>query len=163
MIERDSASRIIASLNSFPIVGLLGARQVGKTTLAKKIRSTYKKKTIYLDLELTTDLLKLNEPELYLKQHENELVIIDEIQRKPNLFPLIRALIDQNRVPGRFLILGSASIELLKQSSESLAGRIIYHELSPLCLSEIDKNRYQDLWLRGGFPESYLAKNDTPV
>ena len=161
MLKRMLEKEIVESLNNFPIVGILGARQVGKTTLAKIIKNRIKKKVIYLDLELSSDIDKLHNPEIYLKYFENELIIIDEIQRLPELFPLLRALVDQKRIPGRFLILGSASPALIKKSSESLAGRIIYHELTPFNLIEIEfkKKEYQDLWLRGGYPESYLASD----
>ena len=144
----------------YPVVGILGSRQVGKTTLAKMIRERMKKKVIYLDLELPSDLNKLQDPELYLSRFEDTLVIIDEIQRMRSLFPLLRALVDRNRSAGRFLILGSASLELIRHSSESLAGRIIYHELSPFSLSEINSENIQKLWLRGGYPESYISRNN---
>ncbi|MEW6068791.1 MAG: ATP-binding protein [Nitrospirota bacterium] len=144
----------------YPIVGILGPRQAGKTTLAKMIKEKIKKDVVYLDLELPSDLNKLQEPELYLSQFTNMLVIIDEIQRMPSLFPLLRALIDRKRIAGRFLILGSASPELIRHSSESLAGRIIYHELSPFIFQEIDRKKLQKLWLRGGYPNSYLSEND---
>jgi len=118
--------------------------------------------SISLDLELPADLAKLSDPELFLKNYENRLVILDEIQRMPDLFPILRALIDKNRHNGRFLILGSASPQLLKQSSESLAGRICYHELGPLALKEIKNENIEilQLWLRGGYPLSLLADND---
>jgi predicted AAA+ superfamily ATPase len=111
-------------------------------------------------LELPSHWNKLQEPELYLRQFENTLVIIDEIQRMPLLFPLIRALVDRNRINGRFLILGSASPELIRQASESLAGRIIYHELMPFSLFETSSDQFQKLLLRGGYPGSYLADTD---
>ena len=131
MIERTLLGRVISSLETFPVAGILGSRQVGKTTLAKTVRETARPDAVYLDLELTSDWNKLRDPELYLRQFEDRLVIIDEIQRMPALFPLLRALIDQNRIAGRFLVLGSASPDLLRNASESLAGRIIYHELLP--------------------------------
>lgn len=160
MILRKKQSIILNSLKSFPVVGLLGSRQVGKTTLSKEIQRIYKQNTIYIDLELPSDLNKLREPELYLSQYKNNLVIIDEIQRMPSLFPLLRAMVDQNRVPGRYLILGSASLDLIKKSSESLAGRIIYHELSPFNIFEIGlkKNNMNMLWLKGGYPDSFLSE-----
>ncbi len=148
------------SLMKYPVVGILGPRQVGKTTLAKMIKDRIKKDVVYLDLELPSDLNKLQDPELYISQFTNMLVIIDEIQRMPSLFPLLRALTDRQRIAGRFLILGSASPELIRHSSESLAGRIIYHELSPFIFQEIDGKKIQKLWLRGGFPQSYLSEND---
>lgn len=144
----------------YPVVGILGSRQVGKTTLAKMIKNRMKRKVIYLDLELPSDLNKLQDPELYLSRFEDTLVIIDEIQRMRSLFPLLRALVDRKRTAGRFLILGSASPELIRHSSESLAGRIIYHELSPFSLAEINSENIQKLWLRGGYPESYLTRSN---
>lgn len=163
MVKRKILSSVYKSLKNFPVVGILGSRQVGKTTIAQEIRKNHKN-AIYLDLELNSDLNKLQDPELYLNQHLEDLVIIDEIQRMPDLFPLLRALVDQNRVNGRFLILGSASPDLVKRASESLAGRIIYHELDPFCIEEIGyKNSLiNNLWLKGGYPESFLAK-DTKV
>jgi len=162
MISRTLYNAVVESLKNFPIVGLIGSRQVGKTTLAKQIQHDSLGHTVYIDLELSSDLNKLQSPELYLNQFTNSLVIIDEIQRMPALFPLLRALIDQKRTNGRFLILGSASPELIKQSSESLAGRIIYHELNPFCTEEIgyDQSSIQNLWLKGGYPESFLADED---
>ena len=160
MIKRLLQERVEKSLKKYPVVGILGSRQVGKTTLAKMIKNRMKRKVIYLDLELPSDLNKLQDPELYLGRFEDTLVIIDEIQRMLSLFPLLRALVDRKRTAGRFLILGSASPELIRHSSESLAGRIIYHELSPFSLSEINNERIQKLWLRGGYPESYLLKSN---
>lgn len=156
LLEKD----ILAALEYFPAVALLGSRQVGKTTLAKEIQK-YHKKSIYLDLELDSDIEKLQNAEFFLQEYNDQLVIIDEIQRQPNLFPLLRALIDKKKKPGRFLLLGSASGDLLRQSSESLAGRISYFELSPFLLSEIsEKENFKKLWLRGGYPESFLAPNN---
>lgn len=160
MITRKVQKTVELSLKQYPVVGILGPRQVGKTTLARAIQSILIQKSVYLDLELPSDLSKLQDPELYMGQFKDCLVIIDEIQRMPNLFPLMRALVDQKRVAGRFLILGSASPELLKHASESLAGRIIYHELSPLILEETGYERTQQLWLRGGYPLSYLANTE---
>lgn len=148
-----------------PAVVLLGARQVGKTTLAQNIAA--KQKSIYLDLEAPEDLFKLNDPTTFLTQHNNKLVILDEIQRSPDIFMVLRGLIDKNRAAGRkaaqFLLLGSASIDLLRQSSESLAGRLSYTEMSGLNVLEIPnkKSEILKLWLRGGFPDSYLSNNDT--
>ena len=159
MIERGLRQSILQSLRKYPVVIILGSRQVGKTTLAKIISTEVGRDTIYLDLELDSDLNKLKDPELYLRQFTNTLVIIDEIQRVPDLFPLMRALVDQKRVGGRFLILGSASPDLIRHSSESLAGRIIYHELTPFNLDEVHEDMHT-LWLRGGYPESYLSGDD---
>jgi len=160
MIARKIRQDVEKSLTQYPVVGILGPRQVGKTTLARTIKNILPQNTVYLDLELPSDLNKLQEPELYLGQFTDALVIIDEIQRMPSLFSLIRALVDQKRVAGRFLILGSASPDLLKYASESLAGRIIYHELCPFVMEETGYDQVQQLWLRGGYPESYLALTD---
>jgi uncharacterized protein len=130
MIERNLTHSITRSLSYFPVVGIIGPRQVGKTTLAKQLIKELPRPSIYLDLELDTDIARLENAQHYLQMHQDKCVIIDEIQLMPRLFPLLRALIDQNRVPARFLILGSASPTLIKHSSETLAGRISYHELT---------------------------------
>ncbi|MFH0997292.1 MAG: ATP-binding protein [Pseudomonadota bacterium] len=160
MIPRTQHDTILTSLKKYPVVSLIGSRQVGKTTLAKSVSEALRHDAIYLDLELPSDCNKLQDPELYLRQFSDTLVIIDEIQRMPSLFPVIRALVDQNRVGGRFLILGSASPDLLRHSSESLAGRIIYHELTPFNMFETDSESLERLWLCGGYPDSYLADNE---
>lgn len=160
MINRELQASIQGSIEEFPITGIVGSRQVGKTTLAKTIKKELKKPAIYIDLELPSDREKLQDPELYLRQFPDMLVIIDEIQRMPKLFPLMRALVDQDGKNGRFLILGSASPDLIKRASESLAGRIVYHELAPLNLRETGYDSRTKLWLRGGYPESLLAGND---
>lgn len=160
MIARVLQTVLEASLRKYPVVGIVGSRQTGKTTLAKLVRQTVSTKSVYLDLELPSDLNKLQSPELYLRQFSDRLVIIDEIQRMPELFPLMRALVDQKRTGGRFLILGSASPEMIKHASESLAGRIIYHELSPFTLIETGMKQADRLWLRGGYPSSFLGKSD---
>ncbi len=163
MIKRKLEKPVSESLKRFPVVGIIGARQVGKTTLAKKLQSQVSN-SIYLDLELPSDLMKLQEAELYLQHHTDKLVILDEIQRMPELFPLLRSLVDQNRRPGRFLILGSSSPRVIKNAAESLAGRIVYHELTTFLLEEIaqtnEHQNFQKLWLRGGFPESFLAQDE---
>ena len=158
MIKRSLQDSISASLARFPVVGIIGSRQTGKTTLARLIQKKIGK-SVYLDLELPSDQNKLREPELYFNQYQGSLVILDEIQRLPSLFPVIRALVDRNRVPGRFLILGSASPDLMKKSSESLAGRVVYHELSPFHLDEVGgaATPPYPLWVKGGYPESFLA------
>ncbi|MBN2344793.1 MAG: ATP-binding protein [Candidatus Aminicenantes bacterium] len=160
MIKRMLEARIADSLTQFPVVGIIGSRQTGKTTLAKLIQER-NRNSVYLDLELPSDLNRLREPELYLNQHGESLVILDEVQRMPGLFPVVRALVDRKRVPGRFLILGSASPEMIRESSESLAGRVMYHELSPFSLEEVGhgKGRETGLWLRGGYPDSFLARD----
>jgi predicted AAA+ superfamily ATPase len=162
MIPRRLLPSVTAALAEAPAVALLGPRQVGKTTLALEVARS--RPAVYLDLESEADRAKLSEPELYLRQHEDKLVILDEIQRTPQLFRVLRGIIDagrrRGRGKGRFLILGSASIDLLKQSSESLAGRIRYLELAPLDAGEVGRKRLDTLWLRGGFPESLLATAD---
>lgn len=162
MIYRDLLTGVQAALVESPAVALLGPRQIGKTTLALSLGEG--RESLYLDLESTADRAKLADAELYLRQHEDKLVILDEIQRVPELFQSLRGLIDGGRRRGhrvgRFLLLGSASIDLLRQSSESLAGRIRYLELAPIDAAEAGAGRLDALWLRGGFPESLLAKSD---
>lgn len=159
MIKRVSEARVIELLQGFPCVAIVGSRQTGKTTLAREIRKRYKS-SLYLDMELRKDFGKLDDAETYLQQFSDRLVIIDEVQRKKDLFPVLRALIDQKRAPGRFLLLGSASPDLLRDSSETLAGRIAYHELSPFILSELpDKYAINDLWMYGGYPDAFLSRN----
>ena len=162
MIERDLAAELRTALAESPAVVLLGPRQVGKTTLALALGE--ERPSVYLDLESAADRAKLAEPELYLPQHEDKLVILDEIQRVPEIFQSLRGLIDagrrRGRRKGRFLLLGPASIDLLKQSSESLAGRIRYLELTPVGAGEVKARQLSSLWLRGGFPESLLARDD---
>ncbi len=161
MLKRRIQEDIAKSIEQFPAIGLVGPRQAGKTTLAKMIAEQIDKPVVYLDLESPRDLQKLQNPQLYLQQFPNSLVILDEAQRMPELFPLLRSLIDEERYPGRFMVLGSASPTLKRQASESLAGRIAYRELSPFTLDEItDIADYNKLWLRGGYPESYLADSD---
>ncbi len=162
MVPRILLPAINYALQHFPVIGLIGSRQVGKSTLARAIMNQSDKNSVYLDLELPSDLQKLSEAELYLENHSDKLVIIDEIQRKPELFPLIRSLVDRWSRNGSFLVLGSASPDLIRQSSESLAGRILYQELSPFLTIEVgaDAETIRQLWLRGGYPRSYLAGSD---
>lgn len=162
MLSRSAHQREIAKrLQSNPAVALLGARQVGKTTIAQRIAEEWDGETAYFDLERPADLARLTEPELALEPLSG-LVILDEIQRRPDLFPVLRGLIDRD--PNRhFLILGSAAPELLRQSSETLAGRISHYNLPPLRVDELaaaDRLDLNSLWLRGGFPRSYLATDD---
>ena len=164
MLDRLIEETLLDTIEQTPAVVLVGARQVGKTTLAKNIaRNT---KSVYLDLENPQVLLRLSDPLSYFTDNNDKLIILDEIQRIPELFLTLRGVIDNNRWEGRrtrqFLLLGSASMQLLRQSSESLAGRISRLELGGLNVLEIDQNRTESnkRWLRGGFPDSYLAKSD---
>jgi predicted AAA+ superfamily ATPase len=145
-------------LSIFPAVGLLGPRQVGKTTLVKNLK--LEKESLYLDLEKASDRAKLVDAELFLKAHADKTVILDEIQLMPELFAELRSLIDEQREPGRFILLGSASPDLIRKSADSLAGRIGYLELTPFYLGEIEIYELEKLWIRGGFPLSFLAKSD---
>jgi len=165
MIERHASHALKKALGRQAAVALIGPRQVGKTTLALDISE--KTGALYLDLETREDRVKLTDPGLFLGAYEDRLVIIDEVHRTPELFSELRGLIDRGRRlsirTGRFLVLGSASIDLLKQSGESLAGRIEYIELNPLSVLETgDENDSMNLlWVRGGFPDSFLAENDS--
>lgn len=160
MIERPRhLEEVRALLGQFPVVGLLGARQVGKTTLARQLVERRKEPSAVFDLEDPTDRARLADPKLALEPLEG-LVVIDEIQRLPDLFPLLRVLVDRPEASTRFLVLGNAGLEVLRQSSETLAGRIAYHELPPLRLDEVGIEAQDRLWLRGGFPRSFLAADD---
>ncbi len=164
MIRRRSFQSVLNALGRQAAVALIGPRQVGKTTLAHEIAEG--SDAIYLDLEARADRDRLADPILYLKEYEDRLVILDEIHRVPELFQELRGLIDEGRRrgkrTGRFLILGSASLDLLRQSGESLAGRIEYVELNPLDVLEAapDAEAMKNLWVRGGFPDSFLAGSD---
>lgn len=164
MIPRLIELEIVEALDRQAAVAIIGPRQVGKTTLAMEIAQD--RKSLYLDLESLADRNKLSDPEFFLKSYEDTLVILDEIHRVPQLFQSLRGLIDQGRrrgkKTGRFLILGSASIDLLRQSSESLAGRIEYVDMGPFNAMEVAKEEKEltKLWVRGGFPDSFLAKSD---
>lgn len=171
MIDRHLFSSILGALADSPAVALLGPRQAGKTTLAlgvgehafKEGLGGRQSSSIYLDLESPSDRQKLTDPGAYLAQHADKLVILDEVQQMPALFQVLRGLIDQGRRQGlgvgRFLLLGSATGELLRQSSESLAGRAAYLELPPLQVLEVGADQQDALWLRGGFPDSFLASS----
>ena len=165
MIDREILSKVKQALARQATVAIIGPRQVGKTTLALEIAE--ETPSLYLDLEAPADLNKLAEPALFLSAYEDRLVILDEIHRVPQLFQTLRGLIDQGRRKGyrtgRFLVLGSASIDLLRQSGESLAGRIAYVDMGPFNILETasDPVALNRLWVRGGFPDSYLAANDT--
>ncbi len=166
MITRRLLDLVQQRLSQFPAVALLGPRQVGKTTLARLIKGTSDKEFSpdYLDLENPADLSRLEDPGGYLRSRGARLIILDEVQRLPDLYQVLRGVIDERihngESFGQFLLLGSASIELLKQSSESLAGRIAYEELAPLDYGEVESDLTTDLWLRGGFPLSFLADSD---
>ncbi|MEZ6036311.1 MAG: ATP-binding protein [Planctomycetota bacterium] len=168
MIGRVLAPLVEARLRQFPVVALLGPRQVGKTTLARMVADAVSKASLYLDLERPSDRARLDDPELFLGRQARKLTILDEAQRFPELFPVLRSLVDERIRKGEktahFLVLGSASRDLLRQSSESLAGRISYLELAPFGLAELEQQRGKPdidrLWLRGGFPDSYLARSD---
>jgi len=162
MIDRRITTELVARLDAAPAVALLGPRQVGKTTLALAIAQ--ERDAVYLDLESDADRARMSEPELYLTGLEDRLVILDEVHRLPGLFQILRGLVDRGRAKGlragRFLILGSASIDLLRQSGESLAGRISYLEMRPLDALEVPVADMGKLWARGGFPDSFLAGDD---
>lgn len=162
MIRRVYDKRIGAMLKEFPVVCLLGPRQSGKTTAARLFAKS-RNKVLYLDMESPADQRKLGDAEFLLKQYEDHLVIIDEIQFRPDLFPLLRHLVDARRRPGRFLILGSASPELVKGASESLAGRIYYIDTHGFNVTELlNQGNYTELrhWFRGGFPDAWKARTD---
>lgn len=161
-IPRRIAVDLQYSLNNFPITALLGPRQCGKSTLAKHIVDGHSN-TLYLDLERPSDLRKLDDPEFLFQIHQDKLICIDEVQMGPQLFPILRVAVDENRIAGRFLILGSASQDLIRQSSETLAGRIHFLELSPFNYDELVAARYTDsilMWNRGGFPEAILSNSE---
>jgi len=164
MIKRHAQTELLQLLEQFPAVAILGPRQIGKTTLAQQIAARTKPSPVYLDLENPIDLAKLDDPGQYFHTHTDRLIILDEIQRTPGLFQVLRGVIDRRRrvgqQAGQFLMLGSASLDLLKQSSESLAGRIAYKELTGLTVSEIKRTDQETLWLRGVFPDSFLARDD---
>ena len=158
-ISRIIEKQLISTLANNPVTGIIGPRQCGKSTLAKKILEQYKN-VIYLDVERPSDLQKLSDAEWFFSSNKDCLFCIDEIQRKPELFPLIRSLVDEWDMNGKFLILGSASRDLLRQSSESLAGRISYIQLSPFLWNELDESDTIEAYInKGGFPRSFLQDN----
>ena len=163
MIARSIEPSVTARLRQFPAVALIGPRQVGKTTLARSLAATAAE-CVYLDLEDPADRAKLGDAAGYLRALRRRLVVIDEVQRAPGLFEVLRVLIDERiragEVAGQFLLLGSAAPDLLRQSGESLAGRIAYTELAPFDVREAGDDRASRLWVRGGFPPSFLAEGD---
>ena len=159
LINRTLEHTITRLLEHFPVVGILGSRQVGKTTLAKEVIRKSERDFLYLDLERPGDIGKLNNAEFYLRQNENTCIVLDEVQRKPELFSLLRSLVDEKRKPGRFLLLGAASPGIVKDASESLAGRIAYKELRGLNLLEVSPETNGEMikhWIRGGYPNAFL-------
>ncbi len=158
-IQRAVEEKLNNSLNRSPVVAILGPRQCGKSTMAKSI--LHDRDAIYLDLQDRVDRNKLSEPELFFDRYRDKLICLDEIQLLPEFFSILRSEIDKDRRAGRFLILGSASRDLIRQSTESLAGRISYLDLGPFLLDEVQSvTTWQDIWLRGGFPDSTLSTND---
>ena len=163
-INRHIEVKLRESLNAFPVTALLGPRQCGKSTLARQVVAGRADK-VYLDLEKPSDLRKLEDAEFFFQTQKDKLVCIDEVQMGPELFPIIRVAVDADRRPGKFLILGSASQDLIRRSSETLAGRIHFLELTPFTYNELfndDPEKYEDpvfLWTRGGFPEAVLAES----
>lgn len=160
MIERRRhLGRVAELLRTHPVVAILGARQVGKTTLARELAAAFGGPVTRFDLEDPDELARLAEPKLALDRLEG-LVVLDEVQRRPELFPVLRVLVDREGRDTRFLVLGSAGPDLLRQSSETLAGRIAYHELGGFALDEVGLEAADRLWLRGGFPPSFLSRSD---
>lgn len=165
-IKRHIETGLRDSLQSFPVTALLGPRQCGKSTLARHVVAN-RDDTVYLDLEKPSDLRKLDDPEFFFHTQKSKLVCIDEVQMGPELFPIIRVAVDEDRRPGKFLILGSASQDLIRQSSQTLAGRIHFLELTPFTYDELyndNQEKHSDpvfQWPRGGFPESVLAVSDS--
>lgn len=159
-IQRINEADILSAIQHFPVTAVIGPRQCGKSTLVKYLMENHYSEAVYLDLERPSDLEKLNDAEWFLSNQKDKLICIDEIQRKPELFPLIRSLVDEWNRPGCFVVLGPASRDLLMQSSESLAGRIIYKQLTPFLWSELPDITIEKYFERGGFPRSVLAAND---
>lgn len=161
IIDRAAQTAALARrLRESPVVALLGARQVGKTTLARQVARRFRGPVTTFDLEDPRDLARLDDPMLALRGCRG-LVVLDEIQRRPDLFPALRVLADRRPRPARFLVLGSASPALLRQGAESLAGRIAFHELPPFSLAEVGPRQLERLWRRGGFPRSFTARSET--
>jgi len=161
MIYRLLSKEVLTSIEQFPSVAILGARQTGKTTLAKSLLLEVTRETLYIDLEDSEDLNRLSNPQLFFTNNQDKCIILDEIQRMPELFPLLRSYIDRYRIPGRFILLGSANPHLLKLTSETLAGRIVYTELTGINILEVSDIFSTEVhWLRGGFPEPLQIEDD---
>ncbi len=161
VIERGEHLQRLRSLTrQFPVVGILGARQVGKTTLARQLVESHRGPVTYFDLESAEDLARIADPMLALRPLTG-LIVLDEVQRRPDLFTQLRVLVDEPRTHRKFLVLGSASPDLLRQTSETLAGRIAYHELGGFALEEVGSRQWSKLWRRGGFPRSFLARSES--
>lgn len=161
MIPRTVTETILKNLTVFPSANIIGPRQVGKTTLARFLQTRLNKDSIYLDLQDEQDFDKLAAPGLFLREHTDKCVVIDEIQRMPQLYGQLRSLIDVQRVPARFILLGSASPSIIKGVSESLAGRVFFTELMPFSLMEVQGiANWQKHWVRGGFPEALTIEDD---
>ena len=159
LIQREITDTVKRRLKNYPAVALLGARQVGKSTIAGMVIEKIPK-AIHLDLERPADLNKLTDPEAFFSQFSDHMICLDEIQRTPDIFPILRGVIDRNRRNGQFLILGSASRDLIRQSSESLAGRLSYIEITPFSLHEASFTDQATHWLQGGYPRSLLTENN---
>jgi len=159
MYKRNEEKTILEYMNYFPITAILGARQCGKTTLAKEIAKKFEN-SIYLDMEKQSDFNKISSPELFFQNNIGKHIIIDEIQIREEIFPALRSFIDTAKEKTPVLILGSASPKLIRQSSETLAGRIAFCELSPLNCNEIDDKPITEIWTKGGFPGSICAPDD---
>lgn len=162
MLPRIVTLKVTELLGEFPAVAVIGPRQVGKTTLVRTLSASLSMNTVYIDLENPRDEVKLTDPVLFFERNTDKCVILDEIQRRGDLFPVLRSMIDEERRAARFILLGSASPELIRGSSESLAGRIYYVELHPFCVVEVDQDAASitQLLIRGGYPNSFLAKSD---
>lgn len=162
MIHRRALSNLIEILDHFPVLGIIGSRQCGKTTIARQLMEAVPGiRYLYLYLENPEDLAKLTDPVLYFRMNQEYCVVLDEIQQRPDLFSVLRSMIDQQRTAARFIVLGSASPALMKNSSQSLAGRVAHQEISPLNYTEIHHlSDYSPHWLHGGYPDAYLGKYD---
>ncbi len=160
MINRIIEKKLLKTVTNFPVTGIIGPRQIGKTTLAKLLINQIEKETIYIDLENPRDKIRLSDPNLFFEANMDKCIILDEIQTMPGLFSILRSMVDMSRVPSRFIVLGSASPILIRETSQTLAGRIAYIELSGFNIIEVPSTEQNKLWLRGGFPDAFLAIDD---